>query len=217
MSGRHAGPARRADGRSRPRSAARQRCIDLDRGLLRQRARRRHDRRRSLRVRRELRRALVRSHQLRRRRRVGGRRPLRPRRREARRSCPACSRSSAITRSATSRRSCVAAGGRRRLRAPRRSAADAALRPRGRYRDVRRARDHPQRPAVLREDRARLEHVLVGPRDDRSAAGGDRRPARDRRRLRLPAQPLRPPPARDARGRRGRSGRRRIACYRQRL
>ena len=50
-----------------------------------------------------------------------------------------------------------------------------------------RARDHPQRAPLLREDRARIEHVLVGARDDRPAAGHARRAARDRGRVRLPA------------------------------
>ena len=55
----------------------------------------------------------------------------------------------------------------RRVRARRRAAADAALGPRRRHRDVRRARDHAQRAALLREDRPGPEHVLVGARDDR--------------------------------------------------
>ena len=43
--------------------------------------------------------------------------------------------------------------------------------PRRRHRDVRRARDHAQRAPLLREDRPRPEHVLVGARDDRALAG----------------------------------------------
>ena len=50
-------------------------------------------------------------------------------------------------------------------------AADAALRARRRHRDVRRARDHAQRPPLLREDRPGTEHVLVGARDDGPLAG----------------------------------------------
>ena len=60
--------------------------------------------------------------------------------------------------------------------------------------------DHPQPPSVLREDRARIERVLVGARNDRPAAGHARRPARDRSRVRLPVEPLWPPAARNARG-----------------
>src|SRR4030095_14015459 len=47
-----------------------------------------------------------------------------------------------------------------------RPAAHAALRPRRWNRDVRRARDHEQHPPVLREDRARAQHVLVRSGDD---------------------------------------------------
>ena len=72
--------------------------------------------------------ALVRPHQLRRRRRLGGRRALACRSTRSRRSCRTCSRSCATTRSATSRRSLIAAGVGGRLRAARRPAADAALR-----------------------------------------------------------------------------------------
>ena len=57
--------------------------VGLDRGLLHQCARRRLDRRRDLRLRRELGRAVVRPHQLRRGRRLGGGRALRARGREA--------------------------------------------------------------------------------------------------------------------------------------
>ena len=102
--GRRAGAARR---RSRRCSAARR--LGVDRDLLHQRARRGRDRRRALRLRRELGRALVRPHQLRRRRRLGGRRPLRPRRREAGDHAQTCSRSCATTRSGTSPRSLIAA------------------------------------------------------------------------------------------------------------
>ena len=62
----------------RPRRSARLVRVDRDRDLLRQRARVGDDRRRALRLRRQLRRRLVRPHQLRRRRRLGGRRALRP-------------------------------------------------------------------------------------------------------------------------------------------
>ena len=87
-------------------------------------------------------------------------------------------------------------GGRVRLR--RRPPADATFRPRGGDCDVRSARDHPQRPALLREDRARHGCLLVGARDDRAAAGYSRRRDRGRRRLRLHEEPTRAAAARDA-------------------
>ena len=70
-------------------------------------------------------------------------------------------------RSATSPRSLLAAlvGGVCAL--ARRAAADAALRARGRHRDVRGAGDHAQPAALRGEDRAGPEHVLVGAGDDR--------------------------------------------------
>ncbi len=80
-----------------------------------------------------------------------------------------------------------------------------------------RARDHAQPAALLREDRAGPEHVLVRAGDDRHLAGGDRRAARDRRRLRLRAQPLRPACcARPARTRRAAAAAG-VSIYRQRL
>ena len=96
------------------------------------------------------------------------------------------------------------AAGRRRV------AVDAAVGPRRRHRDVRGARDHAQPPALLREDRARLEHVLVRARDDRHLAGGDRGVAGDRRRVPLRAQPVRPDAARNPRGSGGSRGGRRV-------
>ena len=143
--------------------------------LLHRHAREGGDRRRALRLHRQLGRALVRAHQLRRARRLDGRRAVGPGRREAGdhaepRALPACT-----GRRATSRRSLLAAvvGGVCALvvGAP----ADAALRPRRGHRDVRGARDHAQPAAVRGEDRAGAEHVLVGARDDRPAPGGDRR------------------------------------------
>ena len=91
-------------------------------------------------------------------------------------------------------------GRRRDLRARRRAAADAPLGARGRDRDLRRARDHAQPAALRGEDRPGAEHLLLRAGDDRAAAGGDRRARRDRRRVRLRAQPVRPAAARDARG-----------------
>ena len=173
-----------------------------DGDLLRQRARVGDDRRRALRVRRQLGRRLVRPHQLCRRRRVGGGGALRAGRGEAGDHAvpvPVPARPHGGQRPvAVDRR-----GSGRDLRAARRPAADAALRARCRHRDLRRARDHAQPPALLREDRPRLEHVLVRARDDRSAPGGDRCRDRDLRRLRLPVEPLRPPSPRDPRGSRG--------------
>ena len=96
------------------------------------------------------------------------------------------------------RRRCVRARGRARV--------DAPIRPRSRHCDVRRPRDHAQRAAVLREDRAGTEHVLLRPRDDRPAPGVDRRPDRDLHRVRLSAEPLRAHAASDARRLAGRLG-----------
>ena len=64
--------------------------------------------------------------------------------------------------------------GRRRLRVPRRPAADAPVRARGRDRDLRRARDHAQPAARVDEDRPGRDDALARARDDRRAAG-DRR------------------------------------------
>ena len=88
----------------------------------------------------------------------------------------------------------------RRVRVSRRDPADAPLGARGRHRDVRGARDHAQPPARVDEDRARRDDAVARPRDDRSDAGRDRRRCRDRRRVRVPAQPLRALASRDARG-----------------
>ena len=142
---------------SRPAGARRARGIlgafvsTARRDLLHQRPRRRLDRRRALRLRRQLRRALVRPHQLRRGRRV---------------DVPACSRvpveekpatmpdalraSSGITTVGNVPSLLLAAlvGGVFALVVG--VAADAALRPRGRHRDVRGARDHEQHPPLLR-------------------------------------------------------------------
>ena len=61
--------------------------------------------------------------------------------------------------------SLVARGARRRrARARPRAAADAALGPGRRHRDVRRARDHAQRPARVDEDRPRRDDALADPR-----------------------------------------------------
>ena len=95
-------------------------------------------------------------------------------------------------------------GGGRRVRAPRRTAAHAPVRARRRHRDVRRARDHQQPPSLLREDRPRPQHLLVGAGDDGRPAGHDRRASRHRRGVRVPAQPAREAAARDPGG----SGRR---------
>ena len=103
-----------------------------DRDLLHQRAHLGLDRRRDLRVRRQLGRALVRAHQLLRGRRVGGRRALGARARRSPRRCRTSSTSSARRRSGTSRRSLIAARRGRRLRARRRASADAPLGARGR-------------------------------------------------------------------------------------
>ena len=103
------------------------------------------------------------------------------------------------------------------LRVPRRLAADASVRPRGRDRDVRRARDHAQHPARVDEDRARRDDALPRARVDRAAAGNARRAGRDRGRLRLPAQPPRATAARLARGRGGGSAGVGVHVHRQRL
>ena len=97
--------------------------------------------------------------------------------------------------------------GRRRLRVPRRPAADAPVRAGGRDRDVRRARDHAQPAPRVDEDRAGCDDALARPRE-RGAAGDRRRARGRRRRLRLPAQPARPEGAGDAGGSGGGSGRR---------
>ena len=98
---------------------------------------------------------------------------------------------------------------RRRLRVPRRPAADAAVRPRRRDRDLRRARDHAQRAPRVDEDRARRDDALARAGVDRAAAGDARRAGRDRGRVRLPAQPPRAAAARLARGPGGGARRRR--------
>ena len=195
----------------RPRRARRRSLgtlrLDRDRDLLPERARLGRDRRRDLRLRRQLRRALVRPHQLRRRRRLGGRRALGAGRPRSRRSCRTSSRSSATTRSGTSRRCSLAAavGGLYALLVGlplmRLSGLAAGIATFG----VLEITHNLLR--VLREDRPGLEHLLVGARDDRPAAGDGRRAARDRRRLRLPVEPLRSPAARDARGSRPQRGR----------
>ena len=75
----------------------------------------------------------------------------------------------------------------------------------GRHRDLRRARDHEQRPlATTRRSGPGAQRLLVGAGDDRHLAGGDRRLDLRRRRVRVPAQPLRPAAARGARGSGGR-------------
>ena len=174
--------------------------LALDADVLHRHAREGRDRRRALRVHRQLGRALVRAHQLRRDRRVDGRRALGAGGREAGDHAEPRALPARPTRSATCRRSLLAAvvGGVCALLVG--TAADAALGPRSRHRDVRRARDHAQRAAVRGADRPGPEHVLVGAGDDRPAPGGDRRARRGRRRLRLRAEPLRAPAARDARG-----------------
>ena len=85
----------------------------------------------------------------------------------------------------------IAARGGRRVRAPRRPSAHAAVRARRGHRDVRGARDHQQHPSLLREDRPRPQHLLVGAGDDGRPAGHDRRGSRHRPRVRVPAQPAR--------------------------
>ena len=151
------------------RCARRNDRLDIDRDLRDQRARECRDRRRALRLHRQLRRPLVRTHQLRRRRCVGRRRALDAGGGEARDHAepreppPRPHRRQRLVARARGRR-------RRCLRARRGPAADAPLRARRRDRDVRRARDHPQRPPLLGEDRAGAEHVLSRSRDDRTAA-----------------------------------------------
>ena len=86
----------------RGRRAHRNARLDVDRDLRDQRARERRDRRRALRLHRQLGRALVRSHQLRRRRRVGRRRALDARAGKARDHAAPLRAFFAITRSATS-------------------------------------------------------------------------------------------------------------------
>ena len=126
---------------------ARHARLAVERGLLHRLARQGVDRRRALRLHRQLRRPFVRPRQLRRARRLGRRRALRAGRREARdhaepRRLPPRphGRQRAVARARGARR--------RRLRARRRPRADAALGPRRRHRDVRRARDHAQRASA---------------------------------------------------------------------
>ena len=100
----------------------------------------------------------------------------RSRRARSRRSCRTSSRSSATTRSATSRRSRSPPPSAGSTRSSSALAADAALRPGGGYRDLRRARDHAQRPrATGRRSGPGLNDVLARPGDDRPLAGDDRR------------------------------------------
>ena len=106
--------------------------------------------------------------------------------------------------------SLVAGRGRwRRLRVPRRPAADAPLRSRRRHRHLRRARDHAQPPARMDEDRARRDDAVARAGDDRPPAGDRRCAARDRGRVRVPTKPARPQGPRDAGGSRCRAGGRR--------
>ena len=139
-----------------------------DRARVPQRARRRRDRRRALRLRRQLGRALVRPHQLRRRRRVPGRRP----------DGAAESKPGVLpdlfpllrdhdVGNVPSLALAAAVGGVFAL--ARRDAADAPVGARGRHRDVRRARDHAQRAPLLDEDRPGRDGALARARDDRPA------------------------------------------------
>ena len=152
----------------------------LDRDLLHQRARRGRDRRRALRLRRQLGRALVRAHQLRRGRRLDGGRAVGAGRGKA------CDDALALRlpRRHDGRQRAVAAprrARRRRVRARRRPAAHAALWPRSGNRDLRRARDHARTSSATTRRSARAQRLLVGAGDDGHAAGGDRCHRRDRR------------------------------------
>ena len=111
------------------------------------------DRDRPLRVRRQLRRPVVRAHQLRRRRRVRGGAHLAPGGAEAVRGQPG---SLSVDRRSAGRECSYARhrrGRRRAVRVPRRHPAHASLGAGRRHRHVRRARDHPQRAAELGSDR----------------------------------------------------------------
>ena len=197
-----AGAARR---RRRDRSAS---FVSHDeRDLLPDRARLGRDRRRDLRLRRQLRRALVRADQLLRGRRLGRGRDDRPARgREAGDDARPLPTSCATTTvgNVPSLVLAAAVGGvfaflvglpLMRLSGSR-----------GRDRDVRRARDHAQPPALLDEDRARRNTLSLVPETTGPAAGDARRGARHRGRVRLPAEPARTEAPRDARGSRRRAG-----------
>ena len=146
--------------------------------------------------------ALVRPHQLRRRRRLrrGRARPCRPTSKPA--VLPDALRASSATTTIGNFQSLLlaaAVGG--ALRVPRRAAADAAVGARGGHRDVRRARDHAQHPPLLDEDRARCRmRSRSCPRRPASCRRRSGALVVDRRRVRLPAEPVRPAAARDARG-----------------
>ena len=199
MRARSALRARRAR-RARPRGGARRVDRHACHGdLLHQRARRGRDGGGALRLRGQLGRALLRPRELRRRRRLGGGRALGAGGGEARDDAV----SLRLPRRDDGRQRPVAprrGRDRVRLRAARGPPADAPLRARSGHRDLRRPRDHEQRPPLLREDRAGAEHVLVGARDHRSRAGRRRCARRDPGRVRVPAEPVRAPAPRHARG-----------------
>ena len=167
--------------------------------LLHQRARLGRHRRRPLRLRRELGRALVRPHQLRRRRRLGGRGAGGAERGEAGDDAEPRPASSAITTvgNVPSLLIAAAVGGVFAL-----FAGSPLMRLSGLAAGI-------ATFAVLEITNNLLrytdkvgpgpERLLLRPRDDRPAAGDGRRAARRRRRVPLPAQPLRAPAARGTR------------------
>ncbi len=189
------------------RAGAHRRLHGLERGRreVPERDRLRRHRRLPVRVRRQLRRPLLRPRQLRRRRRLRSRRDDRAARLEARRAprpVPAAPRPH-------DRQHVVAAAcrrARRPVRLPRRRPAHATLGPGGGHRHAGRARRHLQHPHLLDEDRPGRDHAHRGAADDRLLAGDRGHAGGDRRRLRLPAQPLRPDAPGRARGSRRRPG-----------
>ena len=164
-------------------------------GQVPERDRLRRARHRAVRLRRQLRRDLLRPGQLRCRGRVRERRDDHPARFEARGAAdavPAPPRPHDLERMVTRARRRA----RRGLRVRGRHPAHAPVRHRRRHLDARRAGHHLQHPHVLDEHRARLDGAVPDPDDHGLLAGHRRRGRGHLHRVRLSAQPIRPPAAR---------------------